>query len=150
MNSRAEIIQSMREKCRARVSELRHDLEVELGVLKRLDEEASAEHEHQNPQTESITATLKMSTRRGGRRPRGTLVPGSLMHRIQEVLKASDSPMRAPEIANRLTADGFKTEASAGLAVAVSSALAHASGRLFRRIGPGTYTIKRPESAGDT
>lgn len=75
------------------------------------------------------------------------IVNGSLMSHMVAVLEEEGRGMKAREIAERVKARGYDTDAKGGLPVAVSTSLAHGQGKVFQKVGYGVYDLKSRHEA---
>lgn len=135
-------------QCDGTISKLMDDLRLEERLRQRLLEMKGG---FVLPQAQPLLPGAPVTnSSNGGHRPAGTVVSGSLLSHVMEVMRAEGRQMRAREIAERVEARGYATSAKGGLKIAVSTLLAHDGGKLFRKIEPGVYVFKGETSEAET
>jgi hypothetical protein len=133
-------INSLIARCDQAISKLKDDLRLEERLRQRLLE---IEDGSVSLAGETLSSRSPVSSGgNGGHRPAGTVVSGSLLSHVIEVMRTEGRNMRAREIAERVEARGYTTNAKGGLKIAVSTVLAHNGGKVFRKIEPGVYALK--------
>lgn len=139
-------INSLIARCDETISKLKDDLRLEERLRQRLLEIKGGGG---STAVQSFPSGSPVTTGgNGAHRPAGTVVSGSLLSHVMEVMRIEGRQMRAREIAERVGARGYSTKAKGGLPIAVSTVLAHNGGKLFRKIKPGVYTLMENATEG--
>ena len=133
-----------------RIVKLRDELRLEEMFRDRLTERCRQHRPRVRLTPEALAATdereVETSSRKGGHRPAGAVVAGSLISRLIGILKAESRPMDIEEITKKVQAQGFSTTAKSCLRIAVSSQLSHGvTNGILVRPQTGVYAIK-PDS----